>query len=387
LTRYYVIRGGAQDALDRFKKDRAVGALDANATSSKELHLNPKEKSVTTELPLNSTYSPIDLSQYANRGFMDEKANDGKGGWSDQGPDCDLRDFPTGLQRFNGVPFLVGKEPHSCIVLRSKSRPFPETLPESVTIPVGRSVQGFSFLHGGTYTGEGAVGTYQIQYDDGSTFDIPLVGDVNLRDWICLPGPFAGETCTKSKNAWTGATKTFPDVTVSQMLWVNPKPDIPVKAVKFDNPERAACPILIGLTAVIKGDKTEAGIRSQHTAADLLARGQAALDAGKNVEAKEFLQKATIENPSLENAYRLLGETCERMNDEFAALKAYQAWADAGATTTLPFNKIGEILERKGDMKGALDAYRQSFCLDWKQPQIIKAKFRLEELLEKNQNL
>jgi len=356
--------------------------------SSKELPVKPAEKPAMMRLPINATYSPIDLAPYANRGFIDEKADDGKGGWSDQGPDCDLRDFPTGRQRFNGVPFLVGQEPHSCIVLRSKKRPFPEMLPESATIPVGRPVQGLCFLHAGTYTGENLpVGVYQVQYDDGSTLDIPLVGEINIRDWTCLPAPFLYETCTQSKNAWMGATKTFPDVTVSQMLWVNPKPNIPVKAMKFDNKERSGCPILIGLTAVIKGAKTEDGIRAQQTAAaELLAKGKAALDAGKDAAACELLQKATLENPSLEDAYKLLGEACGRLKDESATLKAYQAWADAGATITLPFNKIGEILERKGDRQGALSAYRQSLCLDGNQTQIIKAKFRLEELLKKERN-
>lgn len=72
-----------------------------------------------------------------------------------QGPDCDLREFPAGLQRFNGIPFLVGKEPRACIVLRSSVSPFPEAQPEAVTLPVGRRTLGFWFFHAGTHTGHG----------------------------------------------------------------------------------------------------------------------------------------------------------------------------------------------------------------------------------------
>ena len=36
---------------------------------------------------------PLDFSKAANREFVDEVAGDGKGGWSDQGPKHDLREF------------------------------------------------------------------------------------------------------------------------------------------------------------------------------------------------------------------------------------------------------------------------------------------------------
>lgn len=49
----------------------------------------------------------LDLKSAANMGFADETAGDGKGGWSDQGPDNDLRSFDPKRTDFGGVPFQI----------------------------------------------------------------------------------------------------------------------------------------------------------------------------------------------------------------------------------------------------------------------------------------
>jgi predicted TPR repeat methyltransferase len=66
------------------------------------------------------------------------------------------------------------------------------------------------------------------------------------------------------------------------------------------------------------------------------------------------------------------------MGDEDAALAAYQAWVQAGAATPLPYNRIGEILEKRKDYKAALESYAKSLKVEWNQPPIIEAKKRLE---------
>ena len=40
-----------------------------------------------------------------------------------------------------------------------------------------------------------------------------------------------------------------------------------------------------------------------------------------------------------------------------------------------------EILEKRKDYKGALEAYTQSLKVEWNQPPIIEAKSRLEKLV------
>ena len=102
---------------------------------------------------------------------------------------------------------------------------------------------------------------------------------------------------------------------------------------------------------------------------------------GKDAEAGAAFRQALQADPTLEAAHQRLVEVCERLKDEGAALAACQAWAAAGAKTPLPYNKIGEILERRHDSKGALEAYTQSLKIEWNQPPIIEAKSRLEKAL------
>ena len=40
-------------------------------------------------------------------GFKDEKANDGKGGWSDQGAGNDAANFKYNQKEFAGIPFHI----------------------------------------------------------------------------------------------------------------------------------------------------------------------------------------------------------------------------------------------------------------------------------------
>lgn len=49
----------------------------------------------------------IDLSKIANMDFKDEAAGDGKGGWSDQGPDNDMQGFDFSRKDYEGVTFSV----------------------------------------------------------------------------------------------------------------------------------------------------------------------------------------------------------------------------------------------------------------------------------------
>jgi hypothetical protein len=323
------------------------------------------------QLPGQIAFRPIDLSAWANRGL------------ADAGPDCDLHSFPTGQQNFSGVPFSVGPPPHSVVVLRSDSRPFAERMPAAVTIPLGSRVEGLSFLHSATHATDGQPsGEYQIEYADGRIHTIPLVAGENVRDWTAPPALLSREKGTQSRIAWTGTTKAHPVVSVFQMLWVNPYPETPVRAVRFANPSQKACPILMALTAVVRDEKAAADrAAALARAKQLLDQATAAVEVGKDASARELLERAIREDPSLEAAYRALGGVCEKLKDEDGVLAAYCAWAAAGAKTPLPYNRIGEILEKRKDNVHALEAYQRSLQIEWNQPPIIEAKKRLEKLL------
>ena len=213
---------------------------------------------------------------------------------------------------------------------------------------------------------------------------IPLVADENIRDWVSPPGLLPREKGTQSHIAWTGSTKLFPVISVFQMLWVNPRPEAAVKSVCFTNPKRSACPILIALTAVVPDERAVQDRKAARARAkQLLDQGVAAFDAGKDVTARELLQKAIVEDPSREAAYRALGSVYERLKDEAGVLATYRAWIKAGASTPLPYNRLGEILEKQKDDRGALEAYIRSLQVEWNQPPIIEARKRLERILAK----
>jgi hypothetical protein len=332
-------------------------------------------------LPADIVYKPVDLSAFCNRGFKDDVGDDGKGGWPDQGPKADMREFPTGDQNFGGVPFSIGKEPRTCIVLKSNSRPLPDLYPDETTIPLGFRVEGLCFLHSTSWGAQAPTGIYDIQYTDGTSAQIVLVENENIFGWTRIPAEFPRERGTRSRVAWTGSTGIFPDICACQMLWVNPKPDVPVKAVRFANPEKNMCPVLIAMTAAVRSAPVRASSESPNgdttnaKASEWLKKGIAAVDAGKDADARA--------DPKLDAAHQRLCELEERGHDEKATLVAYKSWTASDPRTPLPYNKIGQILERQGDAKGALDAYTRSLEIEWNQPPIIEAKTRLMLQLKK----
>jgi len=334
----------------------------------------------TRELPKNIAYQPIDLTPLCNRALADETPDDGVGGWSDQGPTADLRTFPTGSQSFQGVPFQIGAPPRCCIVLKSALRPKQDAMPQEVSIPLGYKVEGLHFLHTATYAGAGLTASYDIQYADGTSATIPLKSEENMRDWITTPGPFPREKGTVTNVAWTGTTPLFPLVAVYRMLWVNPRPQTPVAAVRFSNPAGQAQPILLGLTAVTSGEKPQVAAETAR-AQDLLKQGLAAVQQGDAKSGQDLLRQALAADGSLAGAHQALAELLERSGDVNAALAAYQAWIAAGARTPLPYNRVAQILEQRKDYRGALEAYTQSLKVEWNQPPIIEAKARMEKAL------
>ena len=344
------------------------------------------------ELPQAVTYKPIDLSIWANRSMTDKIPDDGKDGWPDQGARCDAHGFPTGSQNFQGVPFEIGKPANnssekmagrgakSVVVLRNVGRPGAADFPTEVTIPIGSKAEGFYFLHSSAFTAQNTtVGMYQVQYADGSTLDVPLASGINIHDWSGECPGFAREKTTRSNVAWTGSNDIFPIIHVFRMLWVNPKPQAAVKAVRFVSNGNATL-VLAGLTAVLAQGQQDATPAQVAKARASLADAAKAVDAGKLDEAEKLLLSAVKADPTLTAARQALADLYERKGDEPAAFKTYQDWVAAGAATPLPYNRIGEILEKRKDFKGALDAYTKSLAVEWNQPPIIEAKSRLQKM-------
>ena len=159
----------------RFYPARSEGAI-----SQSELSL-----SITLE-KLEST--PVDIRQAANMGFRDETADDGRGGWSDQGPNNDFRSMTTGKRKFSGVTYEVidpsangGK---SCIVVADpKFRKVPSTKP--VELAGTHSGRWLYLLHASAWTPRfgDPIGEITVDYADGKTQRIPVISGRDCGNW------------------------------------------------------------------------------------------------------------------------------------------------------------------------------------------------------------
>ena len=187
----------------------------------------------------------IDLRPYANRDFKDERSNDGKGGWTDQG-DNDFRNMPSGIQTGAGVKFNIidpaknnGK---GCIILKGKG--FSQGLPQEVRgIKVQAKAGTLYFLHTAPYlSGTAEFGCYIIRYADGTTAQIPLIPNWNIADWWNRNPPEAAHTAISAANAKTDKVSFY------AFEWHNPVPEKEISTIDFISLNGHPNPILAAIT-------------------------------------------------------------------------------------------------------------------------------------------
>ena len=143
---------------------------------------------------------PVDFSSVANMGFADAAAGDGKGGWTDQGPENDLSMFPTGNQVFGGIPFRIADPVKNggrgCIVLRGAARP---EFPEEITVELSEPLTG-KYLYvlnatawsSGKKTGEVVVEYAQAELVANETNTFAVYGEHETGNfWGAKPVPNA----------------------------------------------------------------------------------------------------------------------------------------------------------------------------------------------------
>jgi len=201
--------------------------------------------------PRTVDFFPIDLSKHVNRPLRDEKADDGKGGWTDQGAGADMNNLTPGKKEFQSVPFDL-LEPNTCVVLQAlKCRPQSKELPTKVTIDVGRKADVLYFLHDTAWCGEDQeVFRYVINYEDNTSVTIPIVGGTHIWDWAAghqakFTRKVIGMRPSVAETFGGGAV--FSQVNVYMLEWLNPQPDKVIKSVDFQTADTSV-PILLGIT-------------------------------------------------------------------------------------------------------------------------------------------
>jgi hypothetical protein len=96
------------DDVPRGRAGRFAAALFANLGARQRTDVGLANDPMAPLPAEGLTFQTFDISKYANAGFIDdEEANNGKGGWFDGGGFGGLEGFPTGLQKFLGIPFDI----------------------------------------------------------------------------------------------------------------------------------------------------------------------------------------------------------------------------------------------------------------------------------------
>lgn len=188
----------------------------------------------------------LNLRRDANMGFADAVANDGKGGWSDQGPDNDAARFtPRRDNLYAGIPFRVidPKENGGKAVLSMKSFHLPGGL-ESATAELKHPARAsrLYLLHTMCHSAKGNAGVIEITGTNGKKQEIPVIAGKDIADWW---------NPKRLANAYPAA------------LWNNPgagtvgiyvsrftlNPDVsPVKSVTFRSMNHTPVWIILGAT-------------------------------------------------------------------------------------------------------------------------------------------
>ena len=186
----------------------------------------------------------LDLSGFVNMAFRDEIAGDRKGGWFDQGGN-DFANMPLGDRVFAGVPFRIidpaANGNKGVIVLAGKERDyFPA---EVLGIPVNRKAAALYFLHtmGWGEKGQKAL-IYRIHYVDGSSLEIPVVGERDICGWWGAKAAPNAKIAVEVPNAQKDV------VSMQCFRWRNPHPEKEIRSLDVVSARESAVPALAAVT-------------------------------------------------------------------------------------------------------------------------------------------
>lgn len=184
-------------------------------------------------------YNNLSFSNAANATLADDVAGDGLGGWTDQGPDRDLRIFPTGEGNWKGVPWFVAdaKSGNQIIALRG---PGSSHNPDQISIDLPSEIVGTLFLlHSSAWTpsGEEEIGRVILVDEDGNEHSRPVRTLKEVGDWV------GGRHLSNGVVAWNGLTSTS---RASVFLSAFNFPAVRARTLRFESTGKAQWLILAG---------------------------------------------------------------------------------------------------------------------------------------------
>ncbi len=190
-------RGGAGEVVIPMLERKVVlrGGLELEVAVQEEtarinLYFSPahgvvKEAALTVEI-LDLPYRPaipVDLRSAANMGLLDETAEDRRGGWTDQGPENDLRMLLAGRRDFGGVAFDIADGGKSAIVLAGPNRNYFPQAAVVKSVPAARG-KFLYLLHALAWAPQnGDVGEIKLTYSDGVAAVLPVRAGREAGNW------------------------------------------------------------------------------------------------------------------------------------------------------------------------------------------------------------
>ena len=200
-------------------------------------------------VPYQST--PVNLRRAANMGFADEKADDRRGGWTDQGPDNDLRSLKPGILNASPARFEVidpaGNGGKSCIALGGGGRDY---FPRQAIVPgAGKRFRTLFLLHALAWARNGEIGSIVLEFVNGEKHEIPVAGGRDVGDW------WNPSSCANGAVAWRGFSREGNPVGL--FLSAFPVPDKPIRSIKFESNGSS-----VWMVAAVSGSEERAAVEA-----------------------------------------------------------------------------------------------------------------------------
>lgn len=193
--------------------------------------------------PVAGTY-PLSLRNVANRDYADDVEQDGKGGWSDQGPAKDLRKFDIARKQFAGVQFNLidpRRNQRKAVVVFDSGYASTGLREIVLDVPEAAKYSRYLYLlHTGCWVpGKPIpVGTIIFETGDGRRKEQNLVSGTDLQDWT---------RPSSTKNTLTASCGTYSGEQRAVFLSKFPVPMGNVKKIRLKTTGKAVW-ILCGAT-------------------------------------------------------------------------------------------------------------------------------------------
>ena len=195
----------------------------------------------STPPPPSPDFTPVDLTQVANMDLAGQGAP-GVPAWFGNTDGDDMRNLPTGAQRFGGAPFQIidpASNGRRAVVVVSARLGSPR-----VEISIHATAPALHLVH--VQDGAGASGVavaLRFEYEDGSARSLYLMNGKQLANtW----GPHL--KADDSGVAWRGPNNLCADCGVFWAAVANPEPAKPIARLVFTASEEGASYALIALT-------------------------------------------------------------------------------------------------------------------------------------------